>query len=214
MKPIMRGADLIQAEIINNLEVADLVLCDVSLLNANVFFELGVRTALDRPVAMVKDDKTATYPFDTSMINYHSYDSSLAAWHLSDEIAKLKLHIAETATRADGRNSMWQYFGLTKRAEPAEVDNPLERKVDLLLREVEKIRASEGERQGSDMATAISGTQLRLLRAAVVASRGPVTVEDLHQITGLALPIIRFGVEILEERGNIHDTSEGWLAAS
>src|SRR3954451_8229180 len=67
VRPIMRGADLIQAEIIKNLEQGDLVLCDVSQLNANVFFELGVRTALDRPVAMVKDDKTATYPFDTSV---------------------------------------------------------------------------------------------------------------------------------------------------
>lgn len=39
-------------------EEADMVLCDMSRLNANVFFELGIRTALDRPAALVKDDQT------------------------------------------------------------------------------------------------------------------------------------------------------------
>src|SRR3954469_15870026 len=103
VRPVVRGADLIHAEIIKNLEEAELVLCDVSQLNANVFFELGIRTALDRPVAMVKDDKTATYPFDTTMINYHSYDSSLAPWMLQEEIKALAQHLADTVNRADGR---------------------------------------------------------------------------------------------------------------
>src|SRR5437879_2097507 len=47
--PTSRGSQLIHAEIIKNLEQADLVLCDLSSLNANVFFELGIRTSLDRP---------------------------------------------------------------------------------------------------------------------------------------------------------------------
>lgn len=35
--PVMKGSDNIQAEIIKNLETADLVLCDISTHNPNVF---------------------------------------------------------------------------------------------------------------------------------------------------------------------------------
>lgn len=140
VKPIMRGADLIQAEIIKNLEQADLVLCDMSLLNPNVFFELGIRTALDRPVALVKDVKTTTYPFDVSAINTHSYDGSLAPWKLVNEIEALKQHLRDTVERADGRNNLWKYFGLTQRAEPGEIQNPVEQRLDLLTQEVLAMR--------------------------------------------------------------------------
>ena len=44
----MTGADLIHAQIVKNLQFADVVLCDVSTHNPNVFFELGIRTALNR----------------------------------------------------------------------------------------------------------------------------------------------------------------------
>src|SRR5690242_2160464 len=60
--PAVSGSELIHAEIIKNLEQADLLLCDISCLNPNVFFELGIRTALDRPVAIVKDDHTKRIP--------------------------------------------------------------------------------------------------------------------------------------------------------
>jgi hypothetical protein len=36
-----KGSEIIQADIIRNLHAADLVLCDLSTLNANVFFEFG-----------------------------------------------------------------------------------------------------------------------------------------------------------------------------
>ena len=37
--PNVKGSDIIQGEIIKNLETSDLVLCDMSSLNSNVFFE-------------------------------------------------------------------------------------------------------------------------------------------------------------------------------
>jgi len=40
--PIAKGADVIHAGIVQNLEKTDIVLCDMSSLNANVFFELGI----------------------------------------------------------------------------------------------------------------------------------------------------------------------------
>ena len=56
--PSVSNSQIIQALIIKNLETADLVLCDISTSNPNVFFELGIRVALDRPVALVKDNLT------------------------------------------------------------------------------------------------------------------------------------------------------------
>ena len=55
MPPTASGSDLIHAKIIKNLETADLVLCDMSALNPNVFFEFGMRTALNKPAL---DDAT------------------------------------------------------------------------------------------------------------------------------------------------------------
>jgi nucleoside 2-deoxyribosyltransferase len=77
VRPIAEGSDVIHAEIIKNLEKADLVLCDASSLNANVFYELGIRTALDKPVCIVRDELTPKIPFDTTIINHHVYESSL-----------------------------------------------------------------------------------------------------------------------------------------
>ncbi|MCX5998275.1 MAG: hypothetical protein NTU41_01430, partial [Chloroflexi bacterium] len=45
--PIAQGSDVIHAEIIKSLETAEFVLCDMSSLNPNVFFELGMRTAVN-----------------------------------------------------------------------------------------------------------------------------------------------------------------------
>src|SRR5262245_31430574 len=69
--PLVAGSEIIHGEIIKSLSSADLALCDISQLNANVFFEFGIRTALNKPVALVTDNTTANIPFDTGIINYH-----------------------------------------------------------------------------------------------------------------------------------------------
>src|SRR3954447_3894815 len=68
IKPAFNNSQVIQGEIIRHLETADLVLCDISGWNANVFFELGIRVALDKPVAMVRDNRTSSLPFDNSPV--------------------------------------------------------------------------------------------------------------------------------------------------
>jgi len=133
---------------VKNLQEADLVLCDVSTINANVFFELGIRTALDKPIVFVRDNLTQSVPFDAAIMNFHTYDARLALWSIEEEIANLARHITEVAERAEGRNHLWKYFGLTERAEPPDVDNPLESKVDLILQE---IQGGSSPRQRSQM---------------------------------------------------------------
>jgi hypothetical protein len=141
--PQARGADLIHAEIVRRLETADLVLCDLSALNANVFFELGIRTALDKPVCLVKDEHVKAIPFDSGGINCHTYASSLTPWELPEQIEALANHVRDSWERAKGQNPLWRYFGLTKQGTPAEVADPVQAKLDLLLANLEGITQRE-----------------------------------------------------------------------
>ncbi|WP_459279866.1 hypothetical protein [Arthrobacter sp. TMN-37] len=137
--PIMKGSDMIQAEIIKNLERADLVLCDVSDQNPNVFFELGIRTALDRPVALVSDGLTGL-PFDTNMINTHFYDASIASWIIDEQRNSLAKHVKHAGEGQDGKNSMWSYFGLTQRAEQTlPTTDPIAARMDLLMAKLDNL---------------------------------------------------------------------------
>lgn len=116
--PIAQGSEVIHGDIIKHLETSDLVLCDMSTLNANVFLELGIRTALDKPVCLVRDDKTPDVPFDAAITNHFVYDSILKAWELHGKVTALTKHISETLDRSGGRNAIWRYFGITSRAQP------------------------------------------------------------------------------------------------
>jgi hypothetical protein len=139
--PTMFGSALIHAEIIRHLETADLVLADLSSGNPNVYFELGVRTSLDRPVVLIKDHRTPSLPFDVGPINVLTYDESLTPWTLEKEIESLANHIGKVEVGSGSGNDMWKYFGLTKRGKPGEA-GPLDAKVDLLISEVAQLRLS------------------------------------------------------------------------
>jgi hypothetical protein len=140
--PVAVGADVIHAEIIRNLETADIVLCDMSTLNPNVFFELGIRTAVDKPVSLVRDQFTSRIPFDTTLINHHKYDANLAPWTLPEEIRQLSDHLLKTINKSGSRNSLWKYFGLTTRAElPA--PSSIEDKLNFIIRSLERSYYSE-----------------------------------------------------------------------
>lgn len=139
IRPIAEGSDIIHARIIENIEKTDLIICDMSILNPNVFFELGIRTAVDKPVCMVVDDLTEKIPFDTSIINYHTYNSSLAPWILEKEVESLSQHLKKVHESGE-TNSLWKYFGLSSKAKFSEEENTLESKVDLITMEISGIK--------------------------------------------------------------------------
>jgi hypothetical protein len=67
---------IIQKRIVQNVYGSDIIVCDVSGKNPNVMFELGMRLAFDKPVVIVKDDKT-DYAFDTGIIEHLTYPRDL-----------------------------------------------------------------------------------------------------------------------------------------
>lgn len=138
--PLAQGADVIHGGIIKNLSIADLVLVDLSSRNPNVFFELGVRTSLNLPIALVADEHTKL-PFDTAGINTHRYDSRLQVWDIEKQISALEAHVRASWESCGGANPLWQYFGLTLKAlEPTSSADPLTARVDLLTDGVSQLQ--------------------------------------------------------------------------
>jgi hypothetical protein len=138
--PIAKEADLIQAEIIKNLEQSDLVLCDMSCLNPNVFFEFGIRTSLNKSVCVVKDEHTRRVPFDTGILNLLEYRSMLEHRELSGQIEKLTEHIRMSHQRSKGGNSLWKYFGLRSEARAYEGETGSDAEQDYLAMQMDSLR--------------------------------------------------------------------------
>ena len=138
--PKAKGADVIHADIVTKLEDASLVLCDMSCLNPNVFFELGIRTSLNKPVCLVADDQTAKVPFDTGIINFQPYDSSLKAWNLQSEVDRLSEHLKASGEGSEGGNTLWKVFGMQSESKPYEGGSGSDTKMDYLTLQVESLR--------------------------------------------------------------------------
>ncbi len=120
--PIAQGSELIQAGIIEKLEQSDIVLCDMSCLNSNVFFEFGIRTALDKPVCIIKDELIENIPFDISILNCLTYNSQVEVWSIYDEIRRISDHIVESVKSSNNGNALWKYLGLKTHAKPTDGD--------------------------------------------------------------------------------------------
>ena len=141
VSPVASGSDLIQAEIIRNLDEADLALCDMTALNANVFFELGIRTALNRPVASVRDTFTERIPFDHSMVNCHEYRWEMDAWVVREEIPRLAAHVRACVERGGETNTLWKRLGIEATAQVGSAGTTDDDKLDHLVRQIEDLRA-------------------------------------------------------------------------
>lgn len=131
ISPASKGSNLIHADIINNLATCELVLCDMSTSNSNVFFELGIRCALNLPVVLVVDDKTDYIPFDTSIINYYTYSFFWA--DINNQIHALATHIKNTVEKTPNFNALWKYFGISNTAQYDPNNITKDEKLDMLL---------------------------------------------------------------------------------
>ncbi|MCK6080981.1 nucleoside 2-deoxyribosyltransferase [Microbacterium sp. EYE_5] len=132
IRPTASGTSMIHGRIVKHLAEADMVLCDLSQNNPNVFFELGVRTSLNKPIALVRDEHLII-PFDTAGLNTHAYSSTLDVWTLKNEVAALADHISASEKECAGTNPMWRHFGVAiSAAKPSEELTPAEARIELL----------------------------------------------------------------------------------
>lgn len=103
---------IIHKSIINNIYNDPIIVCDVSNKNANVMFELGMRLAFNKPVVIIKDDKTG-YSFDTSNIQHLGYRKDLrhnTVEKFIDDLAN-KIKATHEAPRQEDYQSFLSHFG-------------------------------------------------------------------------------------------------------
>ena len=139
VKPIASGSELINKRTIEEIERSDLALCDISTHNPNVFFELGIRTALDLPVCLVKDDLTEAIPFDTFAINHYTYRSSLSKWDYEREIEDLATHISLSYDSSHKGNELWTAFSISANASRPNKSVGIDAQMAYLIRLVESL---------------------------------------------------------------------------
>lgn len=87
------GSDVIQATIVNQLLDADLVIADLTENNPNVLFELGLRIAEDKPVALIRAKGTPAIFDVDNMLRVFEYDPNLWTSTIEHDRAKLLEHI-------------------------------------------------------------------------------------------------------------------------
>lgn len=112
-------SDVIQQRIIHNLYDNPVVICDVSGLNPNVMFELGMRITFKQPVIIITDD-IGSIPFDTKVIEHLPYPPDLHIHKTNDFINRLTEKIIRLRDqKADGSfRSFIEAFGTFEVLEP------------------------------------------------------------------------------------------------
>jgi hypothetical protein len=90
------GSEVIQSTIVNDLDLADLVIVDLTEHNPNVLFELGMRIAFNKPVCLIRAKGTAPIFDIDHMLRVYDYNPCLWPSSLEQDIPALSEHIAET----------------------------------------------------------------------------------------------------------------------
>lgn len=108
-----QGSDVIQQTIVSDLLQADLVVADLTEHNPNVMFELGMRMAKDKPVALIRARGTGGIFDVDNMLRVWDYDPNLWPSTIAKDVPTLKEHVSATW---DNRDSDITYMKLLGRA--------------------------------------------------------------------------------------------------
>jgi hypothetical protein len=107
-----QGSDIIQSTIINDLLEADLVIADLTDHNPNVLFELGVRMAVDKPVALIKSKDTGKIFDVDNMLRVYEYNENLWKSTVAMDIPSLIEHFQAAW---DNRESEQTYMKILRK---------------------------------------------------------------------------------------------------
>lgn len=110
----VKNTNHIVLDVLKRLLTADLVICDLSSKNPNVLCELGIRQAFDRPVALIKDNKTDRI-FDIQGIRTHDYDDSLRIDSVTNDKSKISAMLKATyEAKETDVNSLVRLLGISR----------------------------------------------------------------------------------------------------
>jgi len=106
----------IHATIVNEILDADMAICDLTEHNPNVLFELGMRLANEKPVALIHADGTDRVFDVDNVLRVLPYSPNLWRTTLEKDVPNLKAHVAATW---DGRGKNQTYVGILTQLKPA-----------------------------------------------------------------------------------------------
>ncbi|WP_223566096.1 hypothetical protein [Pantoea sp. OVA07A] len=89
------SSNMIMHDILLNIVKSEMVICDLSTNNANVFYELGLRQAFNKKTVLITDGREKT-PFDLLGFRYQLYSSSLRVDTVRAEIKRISVALTST----------------------------------------------------------------------------------------------------------------------
>ncbi|UWQ03702.1 hypothetical protein [Aliiroseovarius crassostreae] len=127
-------SNLIHKEILQNIYNDDLIICDVSGRNPNVFFELGIRMATQQPTIIIKDEVTS-YPFDTGPNRYIQYPRDMR----HPVMEKFKKDLSASIDKTSKQSKENSFIGQLGPFHIPDVESASVPAAELILERLEKI---------------------------------------------------------------------------
>lgn len=91
-----QGTEIIHSTIVNEVLEADLAICDLTEHNPNVLFELGMRLAHEKPVALIHAEGTERVFDVDNVLRVLAYSPNLWRTTLETDIPAVKAHLEAT----------------------------------------------------------------------------------------------------------------------
>lgn len=127
-------SDSIINKIFEGVQNCEMALCDLSNRNPNVLYELGLRQAYNKPVVLVKDEKTENI-FDVSVISTVPYNSN----RLYENVLEAQEKICESLkATGEGKDTTLLQFVRAKEASYDDVKVNKDDTVNIMLQSIMK----------------------------------------------------------------------------
>jgi hypothetical protein len=119
----IRETNLIHLDVLQKLIDSPMAICDLSTRNPNVLFELGLRQAFDKPVALIQEVGTQKI-FDITPLRYTEYRKE-RVYHevIEDQQSISRALIATRDAKKDSINSIVRLLSITKPAALSELSD-------------------------------------------------------------------------------------------
>jgi hypothetical protein len=105
------GSDVIQRTIVKDLLEADMVVADLTEHNPNVMFELGMRMAIDRPVALIRAKGTGSIFDVDNLLRVYDYNPCLWPSTISKDLPEIIAHISGAWEHRESENTYMKLLG-------------------------------------------------------------------------------------------------------
>ncbi|WP_421311399.1 hypothetical protein [Aeromonas sp. 603757] len=116
------NTNLIQLDILRKVIDSDIAICDMSAKNPNVFYELGVRQAFDKPTVLMIDEAT-TAPFDVSSLRYVTYSKEMKYRDVKSAVMKLADTLRDTYSKREDKTEINSLIRLMELTSPAQLSS-------------------------------------------------------------------------------------------